>query len=75
MALKTAPSLFIMTEEQKIIEPVKDAAMAFHKWMIKEGWHEHSSREYYYSSKDFHQWPPDKTATEKELLNMFFNEE
>jgi hypothetical protein len=47
-------------------------AMAFHKWMVEKGWHEHSSKEYFYRSKDFNQWPPDQTATDDELLRMFF---
>ena len=50
-------------------------ALAFHKWMIEQGWTLHSSREYYYRSKNFHQWPPDETADEKELLDKFFGKE
>ena len=47
--------------------------LAFHNWMIKECWHLHSSGEYYYQNKrDFLAWPPEATATEDELLNMFF---
>lgn len=46
-------------------------ALMFHHWMINKGWTKHSSGEYYYRSKDFHQWPPDETATEDELLKMF----
>ena len=46
-------------------------ALSFHQWMINKGWTKHSSGEYYYRSKDFHQWPPDETATEDELLKMF----
>lgn len=48
------------------------SVMAFHRWMVKEGWQEHSSRDYFYKSKDHSQWPPDQTATEEELLRMFF---
>ena len=47
-------------------------AMAFHRWMVEKGWHEHSSKEYFYRSENFHQWPPDQTATGDELLKMFF---
>ena len=46
-------------------------SMAFHKWMVNEGWHEHSSKEYWYRSEDFHKWPPDETASEEELVNKF----
>ncbi len=46
--------------------------MAFHRWMVVEGWIEHSSKKYFYKSKDSHQWPPDETATEEELLEKFF---
>ena len=47
-----------------------EGAWEFAKWMKQ--WHEHSSREYYYKSKNFHQWPPDETATKEELIEMFF---
>lgn len=50
-------------------------AMAFHKWMLEQGWHKHSSGEYWYRSKDYHQWPPDESATEEELLAKFFGKE
>src|SRR3989344_2343435 len=30
--------------------------------MFMKDWHEHSSKEYFYKSKDSHQWPPDETA-------------
>jgi hypothetical protein len=52
---------------------MRQIALAFHLWMIKNGWQEHSSKEYWYRSKDSHQWPPDETVTEEELLNKFFN--
>lgn len=41
--------------------------------MFMKDWHEHSSKQYFYKSKDFNQWPPDETATKEELLRKFFN--
>jgi hypothetical protein len=45
--------------------------MSFYKWMRESGWHEHSSGQYYYKSKDFHQWPPDETCEESELIGKW----
>jgi hypothetical protein len=42
--------------------------------MFMKDWHQHSSGEYFYKSKDFHQWPPDETATKEELLKRFFGQ-
>jgi hypothetical protein len=53
------------------IEDYKEA-MDFAKWLRNEGWYEHSSKEYWYQNKkDFHKWPPDDTATEKEVFEKF----
>lgn len=48
-----------------------EGRLKFHKWMIENGWHEHSSKQYYYRSKDFRQWSPDEIAVEEELLRRF----
>ncbi len=48
---------------------MRNIAMAFHKWMLKNKWEEHSSREYYF--KDNGSWPPAETKTEEELLSEF----
>ena len=51
---------------------MRQIALAFHLWM-KECWYLHSSNQYYYQNKkDFHAWPPEKTASEEELLDLFF---
>ncbi len=50
----------------------RQLALAFHEWMLKQGWTKHSSGEYWYKSKNQHQWPPDETADEEELLEKFF---
>jgi hypothetical protein len=50
--------------------------MAFVKWLQKEGWYEHSSKEFWYrNTEDFHKWPPDETATEKEVFEKFFGKQ
>lgn len=45
--------------------------LSFHKWMSESGWHKHSSGQYYYRSKDHHQWPPDETCEERELVGKW----
>ena len=50
---------------------MRQIALAFHKWMIKNKWKLHSSGEYYFV--DDGQWPPNKILTEKELLAKFFD--
>lgn len=52
--------------KEQVVNP-----LAFHKWMIETGWKEHSSGRYYYRSKDYHQWPPDETCEESELLDKY----
>lgn len=42
--------------------------------MFMKDWHKHSSGEHFYKSKNFHQWPPDETATKDELLRRFFGQ-
>lgn len=44
---------------------------AFLWWVHSNGWHKHSSGEYYYKSKDFHQWPPDESITIEDLKVQF----
>jgi hypothetical protein len=44
---------------------------AFLWWVHSNGWHKHSSGEYYYKSKDFHQWPPDEAKELDELKVEF----
>jgi hypothetical protein len=44
---------------------------AFLWWVHEQGWHKHSSGEYYYKSKDFHQWPPDESITIEDLKVQF----
>jgi hypothetical protein len=44
---------------------------AFLWWVHEQGWHKHSSGEYYYKSKDFHQWPPDEAKEIEELKKEF----
>jgi len=44
---------------------------AFLWWVHEQGWHKHSSGEYYYKSKDFHQWPPDEAKEIEDLKKEF----
>jgi len=55
------------------IEKLRDVLFpgAFLWWVHINGWHKHSSGEYYYKSKDFHQWPPDE-AKELDALKVEF---
>ena len=60
-------------DEQPVEQKEKEAvdALAFYKWMMQSGWREHSSGNYYYRSKDHHQWPLDETCEESELYNEY----
>jgi len=55
------------------IEKLQDQLFpgAFLCWVHSNGWHKHSSGEYYYKSKDFHQWPPDEAKEIEELKKEF----
>jgi len=55
------------------IEKLRDQLFpgAFLWWVHSNGWHKHSSGEYYYKSKDFHQWPPDEAITIEDLKVQF----
>lgn len=43
----------------------------FGVWLVNSGWTKHSSGEYWYRSKDFHQWPPDETCDEIDLIRLW----
>lgn len=53
-------------KEEAVIDPIE-----FHKWLVSEHWEEHSSGQYWYRSKDRHQWPPEQTCDETELVNLY----
>jgi len=55
------------------IEKLQDQLFpgAFLWWVHSNGWHKHSSGEYYYKSKDFHQWPPDEAKEIEDLKKEF----
>lgn len=50
---------------------MRQIALAFHNWMIKNKWQLHSSGQYYFV--DDGTWPTNKTKTEEELLSEFFD--
>lgn len=66
---KLLMSLTPKKEEKKTLPAV---ALAFHRWLIKNGWEEHSDGGYWYRSKRRGQWPPDESADDNELLTKFF---
>jgi hypothetical protein len=49
-------------------------AIGLHRWILENNWEEHSSGDYWHRSKDRHQWPPEETATAKELCVKYWNE-
>jgi hypothetical protein len=70
-SVKAANDLTMSMEDDTEPQVGKELAWAFVTFM--RDWHPHSSGEYYYKNdKDFHQWPPDHTATKEELLSKFF---
>jgi hypothetical protein len=54
------------SKESEAADPIR-----FHKWLIEHHWEEHSSGRYWHRSKDRHQWPPEETAEESELLKLY----
>lgn len=41
----------------------------FARWLFKNGWKWHDTG-YWYKGNS---WPPEQTATDKEILEMYFN--
>ena len=68
-ALREAKDVLV---NRVIVDKLPPVAMSFHKWIIENGWQEHSSKEYWYRSKHSNQWPPKETATESELMGKFY---
>ena len=60
-----------MTEESKNSLPMA-GIMSFVRWIQMNGWKEHSSKEYWYKGEN---WPPEQTANDKELFEMFFGKQ
>lgn len=54
------------SSKQLPIEAIWNFGREMQRWTL------HSSGQYYYKSKDHHQWPPDETASKEELLQKFF---
>jgi hypothetical protein len=59
----------LRSENEKLKEVLFPGAFLW--WVHSNGWHKHSSGEYYYKSKDFHQWPPDEAKEIEDLKKEF----
>lgn len=61
-------------ERLKTPEAMREAMVEYYTWRVTSGWELHSSGEYYYRSKDRHQWPPEETCELHELFQHFLND-